>query len=72
MEEPLAHTSRVVTLVDALEQVARSGSRPYTPMAGLMLTYPNGRPRTSVSTSETANTMDQAEYDSDRGLVPST
>ncbi len=68
----MAHTSRVVTLVDALEQVARSGSGPYTPMAGLMLTYPNGCPRTSVSASETTNAVDQAEYDSDRGLVPST
>jgi GAF domain-containing protein len=55
-------------LSDTLYQVARiATSALRADMAGLTLLYPDGQARTAVSTSEEANTVDQAQYDSNRG-----
>ena len=55
-------------LSDTLLQVARiATSALRADMAGLTLLYPDGQARTAVSTSDEADELDQAQYDSNRG-----
>jgi len=76
LEEPIAQALDAVRsyvagrepLSDVLQQVADTATMAlHADMAGLTLLYPDGKARTAVSTSEVATTVDQAQYDSDRG-----
>lgn len=76
MEEPLVQALDAVRsyvagrepLSDTLLQVARiATSALRADMAGLTLLYPDGQARTAVSTSDEADELDQAQYDSNRG-----
>jgi GAF domain-containing protein len=76
MKDPLATALDAVRsyvagrepLSETLQHVAESAiTALHVDMAGLTLLFPDGRARTAVSTSDIARTVDQAQYDADRG-----
>jgi GAF domain-containing protein len=76
LEEPIAQALDAVRsyvagrepLSDVLQQVADTATVAlHADATGLTLLYPDGKARTAVYTSELATTVDQAQYDADRG-----